>query len=265
MSSPIRVAFGAATHAGLRRRVNEDSYLAEAPLFLVADGMGGHSAGDVASAAVVAEFGKLVGHSSLDIDDMATTLARARARVDALPGGPRPAGTTLSGVAVSEIDGDGYWLAVNIGDSRSYVHSGGHLAQITVDHSMVQELMDSGDIEAARTTARNVITRAIGAGNTAAADFWMIPATRGDRVLVCSDGLSNELPNDLISAILTEETDPRNAAVRLVREAMVNGGKDNITAVVVDALEVACHAARHGDDEENDATTRPRTVQGNFQ
>lgn len=267
MTAPVRVAVGAATHAGLRRRINEDSYLAEPPLFLVADGMGGHAAGDVASAMVVEEFGTLAGARFVDVDDMTAAFDRARRRVDAITGGVRPAGTTLSGVAVSELDGAGYWLAVNIGDSRTYRLAHGELEQLTTDHSVVQELIESGHSDEASATGRNVITRAIGGGSSGPADYWMIPACRGDRMLVCSDGLSNELRLEDLRLILQEESDPRAAAVRLVREAMVNGGNDNITAVVVDALEVArpqgvvtSHPGEDGEDED----TAPRPVQGTY-
>lgn len=264
MTAPIRVASGAATHPGLRRRTNEDAFLANAPLFLVADGMGGHSAGDIASAAVVAEFSQLVGRDSLTVDVMHATLQHAKARVRALSSGPRPAGTTLTGVAVADVNGVGYWLTINIGDSRTYRFAEGVLEQISVDHSMVQELLDSGELDAVEDVKRNIITRAIGAGSDGVPDFWMIPAERGDRVLVCSDGLSNELPSDQLVAILSEEGDPQQAAIRLVREAMDSGGHDNITAIVVDALEV-----RASDDADTDPAaddtedTLPRAVKGN--
>jgi protein phosphatase len=247
-AAPITVAFGAATDAGLRRRINEDSYLAAAPLFLVADGMGGHNAGEIASAAVVAEFAGLTGRESLTIDDLHAAVASARRRVAALPpGAGAGAGTTLSGVVVADVDGEGYWLAVNLGDSRTYRLSDGHLEQVSVDHSVVQELVDSGQLAAdaaQRDSRRNVITRAIGAGSDAEPDYWLIPAEDGDRILVCSDGLSGELEQDAIHAILLAEGDPQAAATRLVHEAMVRGGRDNITAIVVDALAVRTRANR---------------------
>ncbi|WP_094770602.1 PP2C family protein-serine/threonine phosphatase [Microbacterium gorillae] len=242
MNSPIVVRSGAATHAGLRRPINEDSHLAQAPLFLVADGMGGHAAGDLASAAVVEEFGALLNRGRIAVDDMSAALERSKARVDALPSGARPAGTTLSGVAVSDVNGAAYWLVINVGDSRTYRYADGALDQITIDHSMVQEMLDNGEVELAQRVRRNVITRAIGAGSTGIADFWMIPAEVGDRILVCSDGLTNELDDERVREVLEDEADPESAALRLVREAMANGGNDNITAVVVDAVSVAVEA-----------------------
>jgi len=265
--SPITVLVGAATHAGLRRAVNEDSHLAEAPLFLVADGMGGHDAGAAASALVVEEFGRLVGTPSLGIQDVRDALARARRRVHALEAGQRAAGTTLSGVVIADVGGAGYWLTVNVGDSRTYRYSGGVLEQISVDHSVVQELIDAGELAAADAVhdrRRNEITRAIGAGSDGEADFWLVPAEPGDRMLVCSDGLSGELDGERLRRVLAETADPQEAATRLVHEAMVRGGRDNITVVIVEAVTVRGHddvpvdtAQAAGRDEEIDSDTRP--------
>ncbi|SBS73099.1 PP2C family serine/threonine-protein phosphatase [uncultured Microbacterium sp.] len=264
----IDVAFGTATHPGMRRRANEDALLAESPLFLVADGMGGHDAGARASAAVVAAFAVLAGHESLSVDEMRVALGHARDEVDAIASGERAAGTTLSGVAISDVGGVGYWLTVNVGDSRTYRYARGMLTQISVDHSVVQELIDAGALDglsAAQDRRRNEITRAIGAGSDGEADYWMVPAEPGDRILVCSDGLSGELDAARIAGILGDEADPQAAATRLVHEALVHGGRDNITAVVVDALAVNGHddiydtapaAGRDGGDVDED--TRPR-------
>jgi protein phosphatase len=245
---PVVVRVGAATDAGLRRRINEDSFLASTPLFLVADGMGGHQAGELASAAVVEEFAPLAGRPSLTVDDVRAALDRARLRVDALPvGGGAGAGTTLTGVVIADVDGEGYWLAVNLGDSRTYRLSDGALEQVSVDHSVVQELIDSGQLteEAAfRDTRRNVITRAIGAGSDGEPDYWLFPAEEGDRLLVCSDGLSGELEHGELQTLLLAEADPQAAATRLVHEAVLRGGRDNITAIVVDAVQVRARANR---------------------
>ncbi len=273
MTSPVTVVFGSATDPGLRRAINEDSYLAVAPLFLVADGMGGHQAGEIASATVIDEFAGFAGRDSLDIDDVRAALAQARRRVEALPAGEGAgAGTTLTGVVIADVDGEGYWLAINLGDSRTYRLSEGVFEQVSVDHSVVQELVDAGQLDpeaAARDTRRNVITRAIGAGSDGDADYWLIPAEPGDRILVCSDGLSSELDGSAIHAILTAETQPQSAATRLVHEAMVRGGRDNITALVVDATAVRSRANRPGDHtspsaaaatDEVDGDTLPRVV-----
>ncbi len=241
MSSPITVVYGSATHPGLRRTVNEDAHLAAPPLFLVADGMGGHDAGAAASAIAVEVFGALAGVESLGIQDIDAALHRARGRVRALEASTRAAGTTLSGVVIADVGGAGYWLTVNVGDSRTYRLAGGALEQITIDHSVVQELVDAGHLdpaEAATDRRRNEITRAIGAGSDGQPDYWLVPAEPGDRILVCSDGLSSELDRDRLRRVLAETPDPQAAATRLVHEAMVQGGRDNITAVVVDAVVV---------------------------
>jgi protein phosphatase len=272
MTAPVTVEFGSATDAGLRRRINEDSYLAVAPLFLVADGMGGHHAGEVASATVIDEFAGFAGRDSLGIDDVRSALSRARDRVEALPAGHGAgAGTTLTGVVVADVDGEGYWLAINLGDSRTYRLSEGVFEQVSVDHSVVQELIDAGQLDpaaASRDQRRNVITRAIGAGSDGDADYWLIPAEPGDRILVCSDGLSSEVDAEAIHAILVAETHPQSAATRLVHEAMLRGGRDNITALVVDATAVRSRAHHPSDHtspsataaDEIDGDTLPRVV-----
>lgn len=263
MTAPLIVSSGAATHAGLRRSLNEDAHLAAAPVFIVADGMGGHEAGERASAAVVAEFARYAGREGLVLDDVRHALSRSRVAVDELAViGTARAGTTLSGIVLASVDGMGYWLALNIGDSRTYRLADGELEQISVDHSVVQELIDAGELtpfQAATDQRRNIITRAIGAGSTGDADFWMFPAELGDRMLICSDGLSSEVPDELIREILLLEPDPQAAATALVAEAVRAGGRDNITVVVVDAVSVA---SRPGvlmqADDDIDADTRPR-------
>ena len=270
---PIAVAFGAATDAGLRRRINEDSYIAQPPLFLVADGMGGHHAGEIASATVVDEFARFAERPSLTIDDVHAAVAQARRRVMALPpGSGADAGTTLTGVVVADVDGEGYWLTINLGDSRTYRLSAGRLEQVSVDHSVVQELVDSGQLtaeDARRDTRRNVITRALGAGSDGEPDYWLLPAEAGDRILVCSDGLSGELEHDALLAILLAEPDPQAAATRLVHEAVVRGGRDNITAIVVDATSVRTRGGRSWESDtvpagtpvdEIDGDTLPRAI-----
>ncbi|WP_309068798.1 protein phosphatase 2C domain-containing protein [Microbacterium sp.] len=267
MSRPIVALSGAATDAGLRRSLNEDSFLSVPPVFLVADGMGGHDRGEVASATAIAEFAPFAGRDSLTIDDVREALHRARIRVDGLSGGSQAgAGTTLTGVVVADVAGEGYWLALNLGDSRTYRLAAGHLEQISVDHSVVQELLDRGELspeDASRDRRRNVITRALGAGSDGDADYWMIPASAGDRILVCSDGLPSELSADRIRDILSVEGHPQAAATRLVHEAVLHGGRDNITAIVVDAVSVSRRGAVTADDDPGiDSDTLPREPVG---
>jgi serine/threonine protein phosphatase PrpC len=268
MRPGLVVASGSASHTGLRRALNEDSYLADAPVFLVADGMGGHEAGERASAAVVEQFSSFRGRPSLALDDVRAAIERARSGVERLSTeGNGRAGTTLSGVVVASVDGMGYWLAVNIGDSRTYRLADGVLEQISVDHSVVQELIEAGELtaEAAATDRRrNIITRAIGASSTGDADYWMFPAEAGDRILVCSDGLTSELGDERIHELLRRVPDPQQAADALVAEALQSGGRDNITVVIVDAVQVASRPGTlfETDDTDIDMDTRPREAAG---
>ncbi|WP_105567539.1 PP2C family protein-serine/threonine phosphatase [Microbacterium halophytorum] len=257
MTAPITTVAGAATDVGARRRLNEDAFLASAPVFMVADGMGGHDAGEIASAAAVHIFSELVGRASVTVDDARDVFLRARETVDEISRDrENGAGTTFAGALITEVDGAGYWLAINLGDSRVYRMAAAGLEQVSVDHSVVQELVDSGRItpeQARRDNRRNVITRAMGAGSDADADYWMLPASVGDRLLLCTDGLSNELRPERIGEILRAVPDPEAAARTLVGEALERGGRDNITAVVVDALMV-----RGGARDEEDSDTKPR-------
>jgi protein phosphatase len=268
MTRPIVAMSGAATDAGLRRSLNEDAFVSVPPVFLVADGMGGHDRGEIASATAIREFAAFAGRDSLTIDDVREALDRARERVDGLSvDTDAGAGTTLTGVVVADVAGEGYWLALNLGDSRTYRLARGLLEQISVDHSVVQELMDRGELspeDASRDRRRNVITRALGAGSDGDADYWMLPATVGDRILVCSDGLPTELTADRIRTILTVEAHPQAAATRLVQEAVLHGGRDNVTAIVVDAVAVARRGAVPGADQDPgiDSDTLPREPVG---
>ncbi len=167
--APIRVAAGAATHPGRRRPVNEDAHLATAPLFLVADGMGRHDAGDLANQIVVASSPRSPG-SRRSASTTCARRSRARASVEGSTAATAPCGTTLSGVVVTESKRRRIQLTVNVGDSRTYRFAGGVLEQISVDHSVVQELIDAGALdadEAATDQRRHEITRAIGAGSDA--------------------------------------------------------------------------------------------------
>lgn len=257
---PVTVTAGAVTDVGLTRDHNEDSFLCAAPLFLVADGMGGYAAGEVASSTVVEHFTELAGGGALDVREVRHVLARAAQSVRDLEGEREGAGTTLSGVCLVEVDGAPYWTVVNVGDSRTYRLHEGELEQVTVDHSVVQELIDAGELtrdQARVDRRRNVVTRAIGAGAPGEPDFWMVPVEQGERMLVCSDGLSGEVTDDRIREVLLAEVNPERAAQALVNEALANGGRDNVTVVVVDAV-----AVMERDDDGPDEDTRPRDTEG---
>lgn len=232
----MRTTWGSATDRG-GREVNEDALLAFPPVFLVADGMGGHDAGDLASRIAVEEFAQLAGRPSAAPDEVHACFGRAADRMRAEFTGGRQGGTTVAGAAVAELDGEAYWLVFNVGDSRVYRFAGGALEQVSVDHSVAQELADAGLLRAEQVAAhpdRHVLTRALGTGEPPEPDYWLIPAGPADRLLVCTDGLTRELSDDEIAGVLAGEADPRRAADGLVADAVVRGARDNVSVVVVD-------------------------------
>jgi protein phosphatase len=236
----VHTSAGSATDIGRVRRLNEDAALVQPPVFLVADGMGGHSAGDVASRVTVEEFLPLAVRPTATHDDIQACIERAARRVREAVGDGRTGGTTVAGVAVTTHDGEPYWLVFNVGDSRVYRLADGGLDQVSVDHSVVQELVDAGRLspqDAEHHPERHVVTRAISTGSAPSPDYWLIPAGPADRMLVCTDGLTQELDDDAIRFLLLEQPDPQEAARGLVRAAVAAGGRDNVTAVVVDLVD----------------------------
>ena len=240
---PFSGRWGAATDIGAVRRHNEDAFLAAPPLFLVADGMGGHAAGDVAAALVIAAFTRFVDRAYVTEADVREGVRRAwQSIVEFFAPSDLSGGATLSGLGVSSVDGAAAVVVVNIGDSRTYRLSEGVLTQLTKDHSTVQELVDSGAIapsEARTHPRRNIITRAISSTGDAQPDVWSIPVQVGDRFLACTDGLTGELTDDQICDVLLAHDDPQAAAAELVARALAVRGRDNITAVVVDVVHLA--------------------------
>ncbi len=268
----ICLTAGHCTDIGLRRQVNEDSFLARSPLFAVADGMGGHEAGEVASRLCIEA---LAGHPGLSSNaekitaaDLQTALELADARIRQETGGR--AGTTVSGVVLVEESGQPYWLFFNVGDSRSYRLSPNGLQQVSVDHSEVQELVDLGQITAEQAIVhprRHVVTRALGAGTQNMADFWLTPVEVSDRILICSDGLTGEVRDDRIRAILQAIPDPQQACEELVQAALRSGGRDNITVIVLDAARPPAANrlpdAEQPDDQDGLGETLPRSAAAN--
>jgi serine/threonine protein phosphatase PrpC len=243
----VELHHGAATDVGLLRETNEDAYLVAPPVFVVADGMGGHEGGDVASRIVVEEFGRLAGEGydpAHGTDLVAAALAASQRRiaeyaVGGAPGARRTPGTTVVAALLVEDEGAPAWLLANLGDSRIYAVSRGALYQVSTDHSVVQELLDSGQItqaEAAEHPERHVITRALGGPRLEPADYFLLPVTEVERVLLCTDGISGLIDDGQIATILADSPDPRDAADRLVSAALRAGGDDNATAVVVDVV-----------------------------
>lgn len=260
MTTDVVLNVAALTDVGLRREINEDAMLAQSPVFLVADGMGGHDAGDKASAAVVEAFAPLAGHP-VSMEEIGAALARANERVSAISAQhARGAGSTVAAVALVEHESAPHWLVFNVGDSRVYRHRGSSLEQLTVDHSLGQELVDAGELRPenlADFSQRNVITRAVGAADSIA-DSWLVPVVDGERLLICSDGLSGEISDESIRATLTMCGRPETATEALVRRAKEAGGRDNISVIVIDV--VAGGAMRTSDDAtDSRMPSEPRT------
>ncbi|MEX0426605.1 PP2C family serine/threonine-protein phosphatase [Nocardioides sp. DS6] len=243
------VHHGAATDVGLVRQINEDSHLAAPPVFVVADGMGGHDGGDIASEIVVQELARLADHKfDPEAGQVAITEALGLAQrritayvVDQQARGAHDfsSGTTCVAALLVEGSAGPQWLLANVGDSRIYRFYDGELAQVSVDHSLVQELVDAGNLtpeEAAHHPDRNVITRALGGLAPAVPDFFHAMLPPGARLLLCSDGVSGMIDDPAIAGILAESTDARDTAERLVAAAVAAGGRDNATAVVVDVV-----------------------------
>ncbi|WP_372696819.1 PP2C family serine/threonine-protein phosphatase [Arthrobacter sp. JSM 101049] len=255
----IALVYGFATDRGLRRALNEDALLAERHLFAVADGMGGHEAGEVASSLCVGTFarGQEQAGEWLTPEDLQDFMVSADRAIREAAGSR--AGTTVSGAALVKQGEAPYWLVFNVGDSRTYLLSGDGFRQVTVDHSEVQEMVDHGEItaeEALTHPRRNVITRALGTGDDSVADFWMLPARPGDRLLICSDGLTNEVSDAAIRDVMLSRTPPQIAVDDLLQAALRSGGRDNITLVIVDVQ------LEHADDESADTAPRERIEDG---
>jgi serine/threonine protein phosphatase PrpC len=235
------VAWGASTDVGRVRGHNEDSLIAESPMFAVADGMGGHSAGEVASAAVVSRLAEaavadFTGTEAIEFALHVATKDIGRAEDEKLLG----VGTTVTGAALTIQEGDPYWTVFNVGDSRVYAFEQNELSQVTTDHSVVQELVAAGLIrpeDAESHPESNVITRAVGFNAEPRPDFWAVPARKGLRLLLCSDGLTKEVDDEQIRMHLAAGLTPLATAEALVDAALAGGGRDNVTTIVVDIVE----------------------------
>lgn len=241
----VQLRYEGASHVGAVRAANEDSFLAAPPFWIVADGMGGHAHGDLASRSAVEVFDRLrvegpVGARAVlgAVKDANTAVVGLR--TDTI------SGTTLTGVAIVDVDGAGpHWMAFNVGDSRTYSWDGRVLVQQSIDHSAVQELVAAGVIapeEAAGHPQRNVVTRALGAEAEVDPDIWLLPLRGRQTFLLCSDGLTKELSDEEISRIIvfhdqqaSREPDGPTLAERLVGAAVAAGGRDNVTVVIVES------------------------------
>ncbi|RUQ21185.1 MULTISPECIES: PP2C family protein-serine/threonine phosphatase [Kocuria] len=315
-SLDLATCIGATTNRGNHRSNNEDSLISKGNLCAVADGMGGHEAGEVASAMCVNTLAnsEVFAQSHFEVDspgdhpDDSRGIFKRRRKansnlnakimeilndVKAVIGeadesiksaAAMRAGTTLTGSWLVSIGGQNMWIIFNVGDSRTYrlrrdtdqpiseqptsvsqtPIEGVSLEQITVDHSEVQYLVDTGQItalEALTHPRRNVITRALGTGNYWEPDFWVIPAKEGDRLMMCSDGLSGELSNEYMARVLSTVTHPKDAADVLQAAAIRSGGRDNISVIVADAV-VAGSCVNHGCDGDTDGIHQDEAEEG---
>lgn len=295
MSSNLHIRTGSATHRGAYRQNNEDSMIVAGTLCIVADGMGGHEAGEIASRLCVRQLayshfftlpGGMNAHEQQEFsqrladresegkggskktNEINHEILRTLDRVREILGDAndqikkalsKAGGTTVTGAWLTNIGPQQLWVIFNVGDSRTYrlvreqdgIHhsqmealpgnmGSASLEQVTTDHSEVQYLVDEGQIsriEALTHPRRNVITRALGTGNYWEPDFWVFPARPGDRVMLCSDGLSGELSHEYMARVLTSVSHPQDAADVLQYEALRSGGRDNITVIVADAID----------------------------
>lgn len=232
---------GSASDVGLVRSTNQDLALETTSLFAVADGMGGHAGGEVAARlaidGLIAAFGRQPTGAGL-----ADAVSSANERVwlhSQEKAELRGMGTTLTAVALVNDAGQDVLALVNVGDSRTYRFHCGVLTQITNDHSLAEEMVSNGELTAAEAAVhphRHILTRALGVSPAVDVDVWRIRPVRGERFLLCSDGLTNEVGTNEITEVLAAVSEPQAAAEALVRAARDNGGSDNITAVVIDVM-----------------------------
>jgi serine/threonine protein phosphatase PrpC len=229
-AEPVR--HGSATDIGRTRKANEDSLLVQPPAFAVADGMGGHSAGDVASQTAVEALSQgLAGDRSLAAAvKEANRRVFERARTSSELSGM---GTTMTAV----VAGDSRIEIAHVGDSRAYLFRDGRLQRLTQDHTVLDRMVRQGKLrpeEARNHPQRSVLERALGVEPDVRIDAQTIDARPGDRLLLCTDGLTGMLEEGRIRQILEAEADPAAAATRLVAEAVEAGGHDNVSVIVVD-------------------------------
>lgn len=240
----IKTSWGSATDVGRVRAVNEDRLLARCPVFAVADGMGGHAAGEVASQLAIRALepltlgsGPLLAHQSIDALARANTtiLEHASDHPDT-----QGMGSTLAMLTIVEVGGVLHWGALHVGDCRIYRLGRGTLMRLTTDHTEVADLVSRGQLseeEARNHPRRNVVTQSLGTVPPPATDWLVFPPAPPERFLICSDGLTAELSDEQIAQILGDIADPQEAAEALVASAVDAGGRDNITVVIVDDWE----------------------------
>lgn len=265
----LTLTSAARTDIGRVRKSNEDSMLVTDSLVAVADGLGGHAAGEVASRIAVDRLAELDaanasylvnGGAAVHPDDVAAAIADANHRIiEAIRANPENEGmgTTVTGLGIVELGGAPHCVVFNVGDSRVYRFVGDTLEQVTVDHSEVEELRAAGIItaqDAAIHPRRNVVTRCLGSIPSPVPDLWVYPPGGSERYVICSDGLTNEVADHDIAAALRDNAEAGDVADALLEGALTAGGRDNISVVVVDLVSV--------DSQPLDVDTAPRARTG---
>ena len=232
------LSWGSRTDVGLVRGHNEDAMLVDAPLFCVCDGMGGHAAGEVASSIAVQTISE---EAPTTADDILLGVAVEKANAAVIQAAEDGRGKPGMGCTATAVLIDGSRMAVaHVGDSRVYVLHAGTLVRITHDHSYVEELVDAGEItvgEARLHPSRSIITRALGSDPNMYADHFTIDVEAGDRIIICSDGLSSMISDAHIEAVAVSSVTPQGAADSLLADALAEGGHDNVSVIVVDVLD----------------------------
>ncbi|MFS0852388.1 PP2C family protein-serine/threonine phosphatase [Microbacterium sp. 179-I 3D4 NHS] len=236
------VSWAGTTDQGRRRDTNQDAFLADYPLFIVADGMGGHAGGEIASQSTVQRLQAVVADGGVGREAIEKALELAVADIADHPETTdEGTGTTLTGVFLEFQEGEPHWVSLNIGDSRVYLLRDDRLLQVTTDHSVVQELIAAGKLspeEAEGHPYSNVITRAVGASELTPPDYLTIDIRPGDRFVICSDGLTKELTDYGIQHFLRENPEPGPAVDAMLAAALENGGRDNVTLIIVQVSEI---------------------------
>lgn len=238
------ITFGAKTDIGKARKMNQDFYRASAalpPLFILCDGMGGHLSGDIASRSAAESAEAFIRmQSALDLSEAkaARILKNAVSYANKIVYNRAKTTEDFSGMGTTMdiclVDFDILYIA-HVGDSRVYLFRGGELSQLTKDHSLVEEMVESGMLsksEAENHPNKNVITRAVGTNFSVKNDFITLPLQKDDMILMCSDGLSNMLSESEMKNLLISDGNLDTVAENLVNRANENGGRDNITAIV---------------------------------
>lgn len=230
------------TDTGVIRQVNEDNFLhnPEQAHWAVADGMGGHQGGDVASEMIVENLKPLSQMASLSdfIDRVEDTLLATNESLKKLADSRN---TVIGSTVVGAILFSGHLTFYWVGDSRAYLYRNGKLTQVTTDHTLVQELLERQEItpeQAINHPEKNVITRAIGTHDLLYIDYYMIPFEKGDKFLLCSDGVEKELPDSELEEYFTSSDDIEDIATQILSEVLDRGARDNVTLSIVEPIAI---------------------------